>query len=131
MRNKRLMWTGPALLLAAMGLCADEGYIARAQRKFDFPGTEEVVGKVWFNVQRTTDSHIYVRSLTQPTLGMGRTKGDDNLPLGLVQCVVIKRLSVISPDVVLDTTLARCPGQREYVVDEVLFDVENFEGEKR
>jgi hypothetical protein len=128
-KNWRLFFCGLALLCAG-ALEANEGLL-RAQRKLDFPGTDSIVGQVWFQVERTKGDHIYVKSLTQPTLGMGRTKGQDNLPLGLVECLAVKRTAIISPEIVLDIALARCPGGREYVVDEVLFDVEHSKGEKR
>jgi hypothetical protein len=116
------IWLAGLALLGAGALEAHDGLFA-VQHRLDFPGTTTEVGKVWFDVERTTDSHVYFKSLTQPLLGMGRIKGSDNLPLGLVECTIYKRTAIISPEVVLDVTLARCPGQREYVVDEVLFDV--------
>jgi hypothetical protein len=121
MRNLRPIWTGLLLLGGTTVLCAKEHQFS-IQNTVDFPGKDTIVGRVWFNVEREREGHVYFKPLMTPTLGMGRLKGSDNPGLGLVQCVIVKRVAIVSPDVVLNVTKAIC-GSREYVVDEVLFDL--------
>jgi hypothetical protein len=125
MHNLRALWTGALLLTGSAILCADAplGGQWRVGQVLDFPGQEIVIGKVWFNMEREREGHAYFKPLMTPTLGMGRLKGSDNPPLGLLQCTVIRKAAILSPDVVVTATKALCPGGREYVVDEVLFDI--------
>jgi hypothetical protein len=123
MQNLRPMLAGLVLLWGSAILCA-KPQVGRIQDVVDFPGTEKVIGKVWFNVAREQEGRVYFKPLLTPTLGMGRLKGSDNPELGLVQCTIVKRAAIVSPNVILNVTKALCPNNREYVVDEVIFDVD-------
>lgn len=79
------------------------------------------MGRVWFRVERQSEGHIYMKALMAPTLGMGRLKGSDNPPSGLIQCLIVKGVALVGPTARLSITKAQC-GSREYVVDEVLFE---------
>jgi hypothetical protein len=111
-----------ALLTGCLILSAN-AQVGRIQEVVDFPGKDVVVGRVWFNVQREQEGRVYFKPLLTPTLGMGRLKGDSNPELGLLQCTIVKRAAIVSPNVILNVTKALCPNNREYVVDEVIFDV--------
>lgn len=125
MRNYRALWAAGILLSFGTWLPAHDG-LFKLQRRLDYPGVDTVIGKAWLQVERIDNDHIYFKALIQPTLGAGRVSGSDNVPLGLAQCTIIKRLAQISPDVNLEITKVHCPGPnggREYVVDEVLFNL--------
>jgi hypothetical protein len=121
-RASRFLLTAGALLGASAWLYATDA--PAPQRRLDYPGTDRLVGRAWIDVQRASSEHVYFKTLVAPTLGMGRTKGSDNMPLGLIKCAIWKRRALVSAEVQLDITLLRCPGNREYVVDEVLFDLD-------
>lgn len=114
------------LSLAALVLQASDGGIT-AQRHV-WQGLDERIGQVWFNVTKTDEEHIAVRPLIPAEMIAVRTRGDANLPLGLVRCTVLKRHVIADSAVgglmhVFTITVLEC-GKREYAVDQVIFELE-------
>lgn len=88
-------------------------------------GLDQTVGEVWFSVRQSRGDKILMSPLIPVNLLFTRTRGEDNSPNGLIKCTVVNRAFITGqpPDLMsVSLTVAQCPGPREYIVDEVIFE---------
>ena len=125
MFNKRLL-IGLSLLGAGL-LYADVPHQnVTLGRALDAQGLDQPIGKVWFMLKKSSGQKALITPLMPVDLDVTRVRDEDNPPNGLLKCLVVRRALIFSESTstVVNLTVLKCPNNREYVTDQVLFVLE-------
>lgn len=128
-KSDRFILLGGTLFLGGL-LMADTPHVGH-QNKSRLPswpaqGLDRDVGRAYFSIRETHGDKMLITPLVPVDLLVTRTRGEDNPSERLVSCMVTRRTLIVSSDatIAVDLTVLKCPGNREYVSDQLEFDVD-------